>query len=213
MRNAEPKIGPHQSDILLADREGQYQILLSRIPARYRVATMRSCELLADTAGKEDAWTSALSYLSDPGGVFVLSGPNGSGKTWLATAVYKNLLWNASGRDRQSFAWHKAYSMLRHIQSGYRDGTAHALLRGYQRASVLLIDDLGDIDRNSSDDRAQIVYELIDSRHSSLLPTIVTTNLGQDALIANYGERTWNRLLETSVMAQMTGRNFRENPL
>jgi len=156
---------------------------------------------------------------------FLLTGGFGTGKTRLASAVFKALVWSwvvaqydyKPAAQRTGFwqpnkdftaHWRKFYDLVGHVQDGYRNDTAAERIKAFQTADLLLIDDLGD-GREESADKTRILYEVVDYRVDAFLPTIMTTNLDSEALKDIFGQRTIERLNGTSVIATMKGRNYR----
>lgn len=60
-----------------------------------------------------------------------------------------------------------------------------------------------------SDDRRRLVYEVLDARNDQLKPTIITTNLTDGELAEQFGERTFQRIMEMCAMVEMQGVNLR----
>jgi DNA replication protein DnaC len=75
---------------------------------------------------------------------------------------------------------------------------------------VLILDDLG-VDA-PNDWWVSKLYNLVNRRWLSDLPTIVTTNLEPKALREAIGERTLSRLGERAVTIRLTGGDRRRPP-
>lgn len=188
------------------------------IPERFKTANLtQNCDIYAGEDGKDGALEKSKEWaesgeLMDRGRprlCLILQGPYGTGKTWLATAAFKERIWKGLDSLRGGATWVKYYNFMRDVQDGYGDDTARQRLASYQSAPLLLIDDVGGFEKDVSDDRRQLFYELVDSRSDHLLPTIMTTNLEKSDLIGHYGERVYNRLIEMAVIVPMTGKNYR----
>ena len=137
----------------------------------------------------------------------LLSGGFGTGKTTLACALLKRYLWQHQVDGR----FIKFYQFIRNVQSGYSDGTASAVLAAVQKASVLVLDDVGELERviTQSENRRELLFEVLDYRNDYLLPTILTTNLDERGLIDQFSERTFQRIMEMCRLVRLEGRNFR----
>ncbi len=187
----------------------RWQMERAGIPPRYRAAHLATnCQTFADLPDKAEALRVSSAFVESPDHGLMIVGPVGTGKTWLATAVFKEWLYSADTYDE---TWTKYYSLVREVQAGYSDGTADEVIRTFQQKKFLLIDDFGDLDRKASEDRAQIVYEIIDYRNDYGLPTIVTTNLTRAMIVEQYGERTADRLRQLCDVVEMGGDNLRQN--
>ena len=142
-----------------------------------------------------------------------LSGSFGSGKTTLGVAALKALCWARveTGRGDAAPTFEKFYTFTRCVQAGYSDGTASATLQGIQRAPLLMLDDVGDLERSrtETDDKRALLYEVLDYRSDHFLPTILTTNLSADGLSEAFGARTFERILEMSALIELGGENLR----
>ena len=74
-------------------------------------------------------------------------------------------------------------------------GGVGAVLRRYAEVEVLLIDDLGDPDAESSTPfTRQVMHEIIWPRYDRGRPTVITTNLGEQDLVAQFGAAAVSRL-------------------
>ncbi len=140
----------------------------------------------------------------------MLTGSFGQGKTWLGTAVFKELLAQIGEGGR----WTTFSAMIRDIQEAYSGGETKRRIDQYAQAKVLLLDDVGDLEiKKETEDRQRLFFEIIDHRNSWSLPTIMTSNLIAPAHFKErFGERTFNRLYEMSAFLPMAGRNFRIHP-
>lgn len=188
------------------------------IPPRYhRAHLLHNCAGWSEDAGRSMAYSVSIQF-ADKGTVtdrgrerfaLFLTGDYGTGKTWLATAAFKNIL----ARDKTGM-WRKFYAFVREVQACYgRAATegADAVISRYQRTALLLLDDVGDLGKGQeTEDRTRILYEVLDYRNDHLLPTIITTNLMPDEMEVQFGARTFQRVLEMSAFVEMAGENLRE---
>lgn len=136
----------------------------------------------------------------------VLSGEFGCGKTGLLTPALRSMI-----EQGKSGLWVEMYGFLGAIQQGYEDGDSNAKLTAAQKADVILIDDLGDVERAKpeTDDRRRLLYELINYRHNNALPMLITTNCDAELIARQLGTRTMERIFESCAWIQMGGRNLR----
>lgn len=197
-----------------AQREHFARLLESAgVPPIYRDAKLATnCQIYADEAGKAKALGYAT-HLVENGKIIqrdatkfclLLTGDFGGGKTWLGTAVFKELLWKA-----KAGTWRKFHVFIREMQDTYGKNNTFEVLQRFQKSKVLMLDDAGDLNADETHDRRRLFHELIDYRNDWMLPTVITTNLGQDEMIEQFGERVWNRLVEMCAMVSMKGRNLR----
>lgn len=217
---SEPEAGTATSSGREEAAARAWQTVMERagIPPRFQPAhLLRNCASWARDADREDAYAVALRF-ADTGTVedrglprfaLFLTGEFGRGKTWLATAVFKNIL----ARGKQGM-WRKFYEFVREVQACYSAGakeSSDTVIGRYQRTPLLLLDDVGDLNRHQeTEDRTRILYEVLDYRNDHFLPTILTTNLMPDQLEVQFGERTFQRMLEMAVFEEMGGDNLRE---
>lgn len=205
---------------LSADNQRQINQLFATagIPAHFRDFTLESMiERVRGDRGKVSA-IDAVKQFIDTGTVLdphskryksgmVLHGPYGCGKTGLMTPALRHAV--STGK---SGLWVEVYDLIISIQQGYTDGDSSAKLTAAQQADVILLDDLGDLsrDREETEDRRRIIYQLINYRHNHALPMLITTNCSPVQLSRQYGARTMERIAESCAWVQMGGRNLRE---
>lgn len=141
----------------------------------------------------------------DTGRNLVLMGAPGTGKTGLAVAALH--VAHMAGRRVCAVNVVEWLDLMRPSGDPARQRLAEDTLRRAERATVLLLDDLG-ADKPSDWVRER-VYAIVDHRHNRLVPTVVTTNLPRADLGAAYGERTIDRLFQSSANVAMGGANLR----
>lgn len=136
------------------------------------------------------------SWCASPTEGLLFAGPTGTGKTWLAAAVARELV--CAGK---SVIATMAGDLFRRIWATYRDGAQEceqgviAELRGID---VLVIDDLG-FEGRASPAVISALHGILSARNDSFRPTIVTTNLTVKEIEAHYGPsiasriRSWRR--------------------
>jgi len=134
----------------------------------------------------------------------ILSGPIGTGKDHLAVAVIRAAL--AKGL---SVALVRGSVLWKEMQDGIKSGDG--LSRKYASRDFLVLSDI----EPRADEQATVFFQeslldLIDGRYRDRLPTIVTTNqLTRASMEATLGERTIDRLLETSITVKTAWPSFR----
>jgi DNA replication protein DnaC len=119
------------------------------------------------------ACAAAKSFAEEPSGWIVLTGPSGCGKTHLAAA--------AAGRciERGHAALFMVVpDLLDHLRAAYQPGSEMAydeLFEVVRNAPVLILDDLGV--QSGTEWANEKLFQLINHRYNTQLPTIFTTNL------------------------------------
>lgn len=171
------------------DRERKTEILLKRIPTRFRNAVPRS----------EVALEWLEEYFADRSGQnLVITGEPKTGKTWEASAVAIRLL-----RRFIPVTSIEVPDLMEQLRPGGEDDHG-AGLAPYKATPVLVLDDLGA--EKLSEWVSEQLYSLINSRYKNLMPTIVTTNLTYMQLEERYGDRTIRRIVDDAKIVKLTER-------
>lgn len=118
-------------------------------------------------------------------------GSVGTGKTHLALAIRDKL--HALGFEDALYL--PFQRLLDAIYS--RDSNTTELMGLLGRTSCLILDELGAYDHSEAD--LKRLFQIIDSRYMNGRPTVVITNLEPKRLRDAVGERTYERLRETTV--------------
>lgn len=134
----------------------------------------------------------------------LITGPVGAGKTGLAWGLLGELV---DAGQRGLFM--NARDLLAELRASYRDGARPALFERAMKTATLVLDDLG-AERPTAWAVEQIA-RLIDARYTALLPTIVTSNSGPDALLRHLavdddvasGQRIVSRLCEDAIRIRL----------
>lgn len=187
------------------------------IPTRFQNLTVETLRERAGDDPEKQAAFAAVQQFIDEGVVLcpithrykaglIISGEWGIGKTGIITAALRVAL-----EKGKSGLWIEMYEFLGAIQKGYDTHDSDAKLEAAQKADIILIDDLGDVERTKpeSDDRRKLLYELINYRHNYDLPMLITTNCDAELIARQLGTRTMERIFESCAWIQMGGRNLR----
>jgi len=137
----------------------------------------------------------------------VFYGEYGTGKTGLCAAIVNELLL----QGKRSL-YIRCRDMLREIQSRYRkdvEPSADDMLRKFQRAPILFIDEFNI--GNLSDDRMEIIEDVMRYRYGNQLPTIMTCNINQQMFYNQWGGRTGDVVIAMAHWIEVGGVRLRTN--
>jgi DNA replication protein DnaC len=161
-----------------------------------------------------EAVQSQVGDVSEAIGYFI-TGPTGTGKTHLATAIMKRMIANGRGdlfskndnpvRIGTSAMFTKCPEFLGWMMSGFQCGKAEEILREVQKKRILVLDDLGA--EKMSEWTFSALYRVISHRYDYYLPTIITSNLTLDT-IDQWEPRIASRLAGLTVI-NLTGADRR----
>ncbi|MDT9683696.1 ATP-binding protein [Streptomyces sp. TRM76323] len=184
------------------------ELAARRIPPRYRDAFADHPDVLV--------WTSEIARRGKPGpgGVpgidhgpsLLIAGPTGTGKTHQAYGAVRTLL--AAG---VRLRWAATNTADLHAQLRPRQG--HDPERAFQelaQSPLLILDDLGAA--KQSEWTEEQTYRLIDRRYTSMLPTLITTNVPIAELRNVLGDRVASRLAEMTTRVILQGPDRRRSP-
>jgi DNA replication protein DnaC len=110
---------------------------------------------------------------------FLVTGPNGTGKTHMAAAIANHLL----NRGIAAICMAER-DLLGRIKRAYSHGGCcdeSAVLELYKSAKLLIIDDMGK--EKPSEWTLSTLYAIIDGRYERAMPLIATTNYGAKGLV------------------------------
>lgn len=141
-----------------------------------------------------------------PSGFFVLSGATGIGKTYAACAAGRAI----AGRERRREAWFTTSADMVPLGADWK--TRADVEARIQTSHLLIVDDLGS--ERATDFAVATVQKLLLARWANLLPTIVTTNLTIEQLVAGYPGALVSRMLdsEQSQLLELRGPDRRLAP-
>ena len=163
---------------------------MNNILAKYRTAALDNCpDLPAELVVALGAWS------ADPHGILFLHGIPGSGKTWAAAAILKEQFGERLFITESDYLKHR-----RKLISGehtYDLGAFHPATGWTEHPRFMLLDDFCST-RLTDWGRGEMA-DLIYARHKHELPTIITCNVGLDAIKGLIDGRTASRLAEGQV--------------
>jgi DNA replication protein DnaC len=178
-----------------------------RVPAAYDGASFENFEPVPDTRNALAVcrqWTKELAAGTDLRQGLLLRGNPGAGKTHLAVAILREVVWSDQGK-RALFLNVPAW--LNALRESYGDGEPPPNPRGYD---LVVLDDLG-AEHWSSWARDRI-YNLVNEREQQRGLAIVTTNWEWSELAARVGGPTASRLRRLAREVHVDARqDYREH--
>lgn len=160
------------------------------VPKRFRWAFEATPETLRGRVRASDEFI-ARGLANPPGADVVFFGDTAAGKTSFAVAMLD--AWVRQDPDER----HEARFVESYWLAGARarhplgQGEAPAVIDA-MNAALLVVDDLG----SESDDRRNVLVDVIFHRHNEELPTWITTGFSVEQLMARYGSQVLRRILE-----------------
>jgi DNA replication protein DnaC len=140
----------------------------------------------------------------------MLSGKPGMGKSGMMACIARYWL------DRgENVLWVDFGEFIEAIKASYDETSkvsAQTIVESAQRSSLLCFDDFGDMARDRkpvTDHTRERTYDVIRYRYENELPTVITSNLDDEQLYAQFGGRIADRIGEMSHFLPMVGANLR----
>jgi DNA replication protein DnaC len=170
----------------------EYDNQPGQFPEKKVVATYITKE---DIKTLKDALGASIAYAEDPSGWLVVLGPHGCGKTHLAAAI---------GNYRVSVGSQPALmvsviSLLDYLRETFSPDARISYGRRFEeikKAPLLILDGLGT--ENPTDWAREKLFQLLDYRYVTKLPTVITSAKTLDEL-EMADERILNRLLDENL--------------
>lgn len=126
-------------------------------------------------------------------------GAVGTGKTWQAVATLKKFVLNMQGTG----LFVTVPDLLEEIRRGYNDRQQGDFLDRVCSIGLLVLDDLGV--EKQTEWVSEKLYQIINGRYNSVLPTIVTSNLSVESIEELLGQRLVSRLLGCCEVVVLEG--------
>lgn len=182
---------PSRTDIIRANREQKW---LEKVPDKFRPADISTLPPKMRKA--------AVSWITNQfphGQNLVLHGNTGGGKSTLAYAIAKELYVGGTVCK----IWQTA-ALMKELRPN--EGSRQ-IFDQVQNAGLLFLDDIGA--EKESEWTEEQLFLIIDHRWQYNLPTIVATNLTEDALHDRLSDRIYSRLHHGAEIRLVTGQDYR----
>lgn len=140
---------------------------------------------------------------------FWLQGPPGSGKSHLMGSFVHRYFAAAEDRVPKMVWWSVPFLFDRMTKDFAREDRAEPIFNETLNADVLFLDDLGT--QQGKPWETERLFQILDRRLNSDLPTFVTTNLSPEELRQMLHERTLSRLLGLCIPVTLKSRDRRRD--
>lgn len=134
----------------------------------------------------------------------ILSGLPGTGKSHLAAAVLQTILPAHCG------LYLTCLGLIRMVRSTWRRDNSKSeteVMRTLTRVPLLVVDEIGV--QYGTEGEQTILFDVLDARYRSMQPTILLTNQNKEGLKTFLGERSYDRLTETSRWVAFDWESYR----
>lgn len=178
------------------------------IPARFIGRTLENFR--AETKEQAAALAVSQAYAANFKEIFrrgdglVFSGSPGTGKSHLATAILQAILPEHCG------LYMTCMGLIREVRNTWRKDSERGeseVLRIIAGVPLLVLDEIGV--QYGTDGEQTILFEVLDRRYREMRPTILLTNQAKQGLKEFIGERSFDRLTETSRWVSFDWSSYR----
>lgn len=138
------------------------------------------------------------------GSTLILSGLPGTGKSHLATAVLQALM------PRHCGLYTTCMNVIRAVRGTWRKDSERSeteVLNIYAHVPLLVLDEIGV--QYGTDGEQTILFDVLDRRYRDMQPSIFLTNQNKKGFAEFIGERTYDRLRETSTWVAFDWPSYR----
>lgn len=178
------------------------------IPARFVGRTLDNFQ--ATTPAQQAALKVARDFVANfednrrTGKSLIFSGLPGTGKSHLATAALQALM------PRYCGLYTTCMNVIRAVRGTWRKDSERSeteVLNIYAGVPLLVLDEIGV--QYGTDGEQTILFDVLDRRYRDMQPSIFLTNQNQKGFIEFVGERTYDRLRETSTWVAFDWASYR----
>lgn len=179
------------------------------IPRRFIGRTLDGFD--APTEAMRHAKAIATQYAADfedhfeRGTGLVFGGEPGTGKSHLAIAILQAIM------PRHVGLYATCAGVIRAVRStwgGKSERTEAEVMQMLAEVPLLVLDEVGV--QMGTDNEQHIIFGVLDARYREMLPTIILTNQDTNGLKQYLGERSYDRLRETSKWVQFKWPSYRK---
>mgnify|MGYP001053217720 CR=1 FL=1 len=170
---------------------------VQEIPARYRSTAFEHYQCTSDRQ------RAVVTRIRDAQQSFLLYGGNGTGKTMLAFAKYRQLI--ESGKQVKYIL---AMDFFDEVKQSFADQSTRKLIEAYSRCDYLIIDEIDK--RYGSQHEYLQLYRLINARYNELKHTMLITNADRSQLVEVVGQSVIDRLIEDGEFIELAWDSYRK---
>lgn len=191
-----------------AKQQLEYCLGEAAIPARFVGRSLENFH--ADTPEKLEALRVARDFVdgfeqhAKKGASLIFSGLPGTGKSHLATAVLQSLM------PAQVGLYTTCMNVIRAVRQTWRKDSERSetdVLNIYGTVPLLVLDEIGV--QYGTDGEQTILFDVLDRRYRDMKPSIFLTNQDKKGFKEFIGERTFDRLTETSRWVAFDWQSYR----
>jgi DNA replication protein DnaC len=146
-------------------------------------------------------------FLDKPKNFLVFCGNPGIGKTYFCASLVEWAMINFN-----SFRYWNESELLKRLRSSIEDfkGDYLEALKLLIDDDFVMIDDIGSTGLN--DWRKEVIFDAIDERYNTMLPTVITSNFSRQEFERNFHPRLSSRLFaaENTVIEILDGQDLRK---
>jgi DNA replication protein DnaC len=143
----------------------------------------------------DQAYRLAFDFAKDPDGWLVFMGVTGCGKTHLAAAIV-----NYRYEEGKPASFVVVPDFLDHLRSAFNPDSKVSydqLFESIKSAPLLVLDDFGEQSTNPW--VKEKLYQLLNHRYNSRLPTVITTRNSLDEIMAEWDSSISSRLVDRNI--------------